>query len=311
MMKIFQNLDIKILSVFSAVMLWIFVVGIENSVLILPESLDVHAVNMAKSLSLESPLPQVKLYVRVDQSSLKTVTRNDFDLTVDLSGLPAGDYQLPVIAESKNPQATVLKTDPAQIYVHLAPLAEKEVPVLITYKGSPLAGFTVSEVKSETAVASVSAAQNVLEKIKQVNAEIILTGTENTNLTQTVQLSFTELSDIPKDSIHISPAEISVTAIIIPQPQQKTVIVKPNVTGADATPELLSRIQTTPAQVVIQGDAALLAGIDSVPTIPLDAAFLLRKEGEPFEAGLTLPAGITLANPQEIIKIVLTKADTI
>jgi YbbR domain-containing protein len=194
------------------------------------------------------------------------------------------------------------------VYVHLAPLAEKEVPVVALYKGAPMAGFSVKEIKTDTHTVTVSAAQNILDKIQQVKAEIILNGSEDTNISQTVQLAVAELSDVPKESIHINPSELSVTAIIVPQLQQKTVMIKPDITGNGVTDELTKMVEISPAQAAIQGEAGDLASIEFVQTIPLELTLLQRMDA-PFEIGLTLPEGVTLVNPQEVIKVMLKKAD--
>ncbi len=306
MIKLFHNLHLKILALFAGVILWIFVVGIENSVFILPESLELKTLNMSKSISVETVLPQIKVYVRVDQNSLKTVTKNDFAVSLDLNGLSAGDYQLPVQAESKNPQATVLKTEPATVSIRLVPLAEKEVPVTTSYKGSPMTGFNVKEVTSATTTVHIAAAKSILDRITFVQAEIILNGAEDADVTQTVLLSIPELNGVPKENFHIDPEELSISAVIVPQLQQKIVTIKPVITGSTVTAELMQRVQVLPATVAIQGESTDIKNIETIDTIPVDAAFLERHD-QPFEIGLVLPKGVSFVNAAEIIQITLKK----
>ena len=82
--KILKNWELKILALVSAIVLWFFVVGIENNSYQFPEQIDIHAVNVPPDMTVTNDLGKATIRIQADQSMIKNLTADDFDISVDL-----------------------------------------------------------------------------------------------------------------------------------------------------------------------------------------------------------------------------------
>src|SRR3990170_4684793 len=93
-----ENVGLAALSVVLAFALWIFVTDTENPTRtgVLPLDLTVEPVNVPADVALADELVTVRVRVRVAEDVWDSLTAADFEATVDLDGLSAGIYDLPV-----------------------------------------------------------------------------------------------------------------------------------------------------------------------------------------------------------------------
>jgi YbbR domain-containing protein len=303
MKKLFHNWRLKLIAVSAAVVLWFFVVGIENSVYLIPEPLTVKMENLGKSVSPSAPLPDVKIYVNARGGETKSLTKNDYEAYVDLSGLGAGSHDLPVLVTNQNAQFPVLKVDPATISVTLAPVGEKEVKLIVESKGAPAAGFTVKEVTTNQQRIKISAANNVLEKIDSLTVYAELSGTETSDVTQSVIPQLPPGLGIPDGTIQRNPEQVTVIAVITPVPGNKTVKIVPVLEGADAA-DLSGQIIAVPATVTVTGEEKKLKDLTEIKTSPVDVGLLINRD-LPLAVDLIMPEGVTRIDPNMAISVML------
>ncbi len=300
MIKPLQNLHLKVLSLLAAVVLWMFVVGIENVAYKFPENLDIRLINTGSDISVAMKIPQVGIYIKQDKELISTLTKNDFDVYVDLAGLGAGDYTLPVTVNAKSPQVRVMKIDPSAIRVKLAPSGEKQIKVEGTIVGKPATGFEVKELSYEFEKVRILGAQKYLDVIDKVQAKIILTGNETEDASQTVKLLLPDEYSDYADSITIVPEQILINVEIVSKQSQKKVPVVLQLANADNLDAWGKRIKLVPATVEISGDEKVIKGITSLQTEPVDVS-KLGTNASSFSAGLVIPQGIkTSGNVTEV-----------
>jgi YbbR domain-containing protein len=304
MIKPLKNWHLKILALLSAIILWLLVVGLDNSIFLFPDELDIQVKNIGSNVSLGTNLPPVKVYIKVEKEIFKTITKNDFDTYVDLVDLTTGEHTVPVVVTPRNSQVVVLKVEPKTVDLFLAPLSEKEVPVEISYSGTPKIGYAIKEITSETKKVKISGAQSALDKISGVKAELVLGGTETVDLNQNVAISIPVIPDLPKESVKSSPEQIVVSAKIVGEIKQKVVSIKPDITGLNDPQLLKDKIVLSPSQVVIQGEEKALKDIESIDTKPVDINILLQKT-VPQNLELLLPDKVSLLNPDEKVTIII------
>jgi YbbR domain-containing protein len=301
-----NNWHLKILALLAAILLWFFVVGIENTVYLFPEEIEVKVSNLDKSIGLAASLPSIKVYIKADQDTIKTLNKSNFHPYVDLSGLTQGEYSLPVHVSSDNPQVTILKTVPDRVAVRLAPIAEKEVPINVTSNGIPKTGYSLKEIKVETKTAKVSAPQNLLDKIESVNAEVLLDGTETNEINKNVVLTVSAINGLPKDSIKINPEQIIAIVVIGREQFEKTVKIVPQFTELGNSEEFIKSSIINPTEVKVLGTVEVLSRITEIQTEPVSVEYISGKTF-PVEVKVILPEGITFLNPNQKITIFLDK----
>lgn len=215
MKSLLNNWQLKLLSFFTAAILWIFVVGIENTVYLFPESLDIKLLSLGKTFSIQEKLTPIKLYIRAEGDIKKTLNKNDFEVSVDLTGKQSGTYNLPVLVSTSNPKITIVKVDPAEVKVTVVPIMEKQVKILSKANGKPLNGYHLLGVESKLNTVKIKAGQATLDKIQQVEAIISLNGTEDTTFKQTVSLTLPESLGITPENVIIDPESIELKANIV------------------------------------------------------------------------------------------------
>lgn len=304
MIKPFHQIHLKLLALLAAFTLWFVVITVENTVYKFPEKVELKTLNLSKNVSLESTLPAVDVYLRVDKEDMKKITKNELDIYLDLSELEAGERTVPVIALSKSPLAQVLKTEPAEVKIKISPVIEKEVDVKIMIEGKPRDGYKVDKTEILSEKVTVSGAQNVIDMLDYIEGKIILDGTQTETLKQSVQLSVPGSLRVSQQLLTFNPAEILVEVTIVSELEEKVVAVKPRFFSENDRNSFESKIEITPETVKVSAGKEVLENLNSLETNPLEISALIRNGS--IETGLSLPEGVALVDPMQKITVKFT-----
>ena len=93
-----ENSGLAVLSIVLAFGLWIFVTDAENpeQTKVLPVDIPVRPVNRPSDVAVADTLGNVRVRIRVEENVFDSLTKDDFQATVDLDGLTVGTYERPV-----------------------------------------------------------------------------------------------------------------------------------------------------------------------------------------------------------------------
>lgn len=296
-MSLFHNLQLKILAFFCAIILWFFVVGVENNTFRFPEELEVHAINTAQGLSVSNDLAKAKISIRGNPDIVKNLSKSDFEIFVDLKNRSAGEYQVPLLATSKNDRITVLRVEPSTLRARLEEISEKEVKIKVIFIGKPKKGYVVKEVKMKNQTAKIKAGESIVDKITTVTAEIKLDGSESANFTTNAPLTLAENKNFSTKNVTITPQMIEAEIILAAELQQKTVIVKPVLKGAVEPGSLTKKLLIEPVTVVVQGYEEILKNLNYLETEGVSLEMLKGSE-KPLSAKLIVPQDVALLDPE-------------
>jgi YbbR domain-containing protein len=297
-----KNWQLKILAVISAIILWLFVVGTENTVSLFPQELDIELVNIDENVGISDTLPKVKIYIKADKEMIKNLTVKDFTAQIDLEDLTAGEYTLPVNVLSKNPQVSVIRAEPKEVRIKLSPRIEKEVDILTSYAGNPAVKYKVQSLKAEPDKVRITATQSVLDKIKNVEAKFVLDGAETETIEQKVTLTIPEKFNVPHETISINPSQVMVEAIIVPDIKEKEVPVKVTFNGTTDEEGWRQKVTLNPAKVKITGEN--FEEIEFIETAPIDINRLINSR-DIETVGLILPDNISLVDAEPVVTVSL------
>lgn len=289
-----KNWELKILALLAAVVLWFFVVGIENDSHLFQEEVEIQAINVPQGMSIVNELGKAKIRIRADQSLIKNLTANDFDLSVDLKKAAEGEQTLPVTATSRNNEVTVLKVDPSTVRVVLESVIEKDVKLKAVVSGNPAKGYGVQEVQVTPLTVKVSGGKTMLAGLTSINAEVKLNGSETANFKQNVILKLPDTVSA-SGTATLSPEQATVEVTIKEETQQKTLPVKPDLQGSVDLVTMSQKVVVAPEQVTVRGKPEALEQLTEIKTEPVSLEKL--KDG-PVKARLILPAGISLPESQ-------------
>lgn len=209
-MNIYKYLNIKVLAFLSAIILWFFVVGVENYVFVFPLELEVKVLNLHSDLRVKQKLPTVKVNYKSLEKNLNTPNISDFDVSINALGLSEGKYQLPLNYSSKNPKINIVSIEPEIVNIELIKLANKEVEVKSKVYGNPMKGFEVQKVSLKQKNIKIIGLQSNIDKINSLNIDIKLEGQEHTDFSRTINLTIPENIDLKPEDILFEPKTIQV-----------------------------------------------------------------------------------------------------
>lgn len=309
MIKPLNNFHLKLLALMAAIILWFIVITVENTVYLFPDDITVEVTNLGKNLSLAGEIPKVKLYLRIDKEDLKTLTKNDFKVFLDLKDAEAGERTVDIEASSTSTNVKILKVEPESIAITLAPTTEKEVSVKINVEGNPMKGYKVGNVVAQSDKVKISGAKNIIDSIDHVEAQLLLTGTEKSDLNQSVALTFSAADGAPQNLVTIAPDQMVVSAEIFSQLQQKEVVLIPGFKNDADRAIWADRIKITPAKLTIEGEADVLKEINSITTEPFEPGIL--KSNGSLQVRPNMPKDVSLVNKTETFTVTIANEPTI
>ncbi len=187
-MKIFRNMSIKALSLISALVLWFFVVGVENYVYLFPQPLAIKVVNLGQNVSVANEISPAQLRYKSTDGAINTLNVNDFDLYIDAKGLGEGEYQLPVHYNSKDSKINIVDVEPPLVALRLEAITSKDISLKTAVSGQPAKGFEVKEVKMDLEKVKLSGASSAITNIKEIGLKISLDGSENADFSRKITL---------------------------------------------------------------------------------------------------------------------------
>lgn len=207
-----QNIS-RILAVFLAVILWLFVTG-DNITRTTPVRKIITDVPLSYE-NLQPGLAVVKIPQTVDMTlegvprAFDELMESDLEAYLDLSELEAGTHQVQV--RGKAPRGlTLISLAPRQVEVIVEELQSGLFPVEVEFSGEPAAGWFKYSYSCHPPQVSLEAVQAVLEQIARVVIYIDLTNRHDRFETELAPLLL-NASGEEISGVAVTPPKISVT----------------------------------------------------------------------------------------------------
>jgi len=175
--------------------------------------------------------------------------------------------------------------------------------------GTPMRGYKIGSVVAQSDKVKISGAKNIIDSISQVEAQLLLAGTEKSDFNQSVALTSPSLSGVPQNLVTIMPDQLIVSAEILSEMEQKEVDFVPYFKSDADRAEWADRIKIIPAKIKIEGPPELLKTIDSLTMEPFKLS-ILDSSGS-LQVRPALPKDISLVNKDEVFTVTLANEPTI
>jgi YbbR domain-containing protein len=195
-----NNLVLKIMALFFAIVLWSYVLSETNPARdkVLPEvpitythQEQLDAQDLAISRSLSEQLEKVSVRVKVSQNYIKYLTPNSVQLTVDLSKInDIGEWTLDISATSANSNCTVVEVNPSTVTLTVDRKVTRTLPVAMEVAGSVTSGYYASDPVPEPDTVTLSGARADLE-----NASSAVCAVDISGLTSWIKKSWCDILD--------------------------------------------------------------------------------------------------------------------
>lgn len=189
--KIFDNLLFKILALLMAVLLWVVVVNIDDAVSYKKISgVKVNLINtdvltsQDQTIRVEEGTDTVNLTVYARSSVLKSLKAEDFSATADVKKdlLYDNMVKIGVSYVGSLPSSSIQKIeqDRSNVLVSIEKQVTEQFKVTAKYTGEPSDGLVLGSLVPEQSLVEITGPESVVEKIKQVVAEVDITGITGT-----------------------------------------------------------------------------------------------------------------------------------
>lgn len=299
------NLGTLILAFALAVVVWISAVTSENPNIVQTLTVPLEVVDQDRQLILVGEFTsQVRITVRATQSVWRRIEDSENAITawVDLSGLSAGTYDLPVrarINENFDP-SRIIETTPDMVAITLERLVSQEFPVRLEVSGEPARGYQRGVPARSPAFVTVSGREPLVTQVMEVRANLNISESRD-DIQSRVELVAYDPNGDPVEGVTITPGEVTVSIPITLQEAYRTLAVRPVTTGNIANGYRITNITVSPPSVLVfSGDPQLVKDLPGfVETVPLDITGA-EDDIETF-VQLALPAGISVVDDTTVL----------
>jgi YbbR domain-containing protein len=290
-----ENSGLAVLSIVLAFGLWIFVTDAENPERTVVPTVDipVEPVNVPPDVVVAEELATVRVRVRVEENVVDSLTKEDFQATVDVDGLTVGVYTLPVEVRPLTTRGNlrIVAVLPEEIDVRLAQLLSKTVPVKVEMRGTPASEFTLvgSDVETETAV--VAGPQEGVSAVTEVVASVDMEG-RTESFEGAVKLEPRNQQGVLVENVTVDPAAVDVQVEIEQTTFSRALAVSPVLEGAPRQGYNVVGIAADPLVVTVFGPETYIEAATTIPTQPVDVDD--ATEDVVRTVSLDLPTGVTV-----------------
>ncbi len=310
-----ENSGLAVLSVVLAFGLWIFVTDAEN-----PEqnhrlefSIPVRPVNVPADVVVTKVAQDVLVDVRVEESTFASLTKEDFQATVDLTGAAVGSYSPPVDVQALTTRGNLRVVDwnPREVGVTLAPLVSKPVPVALETTDSPPPDFELNRTKLAVETAIVSGAKEEVAKVTKAVASVdIKSRTESFDTT--VRLEARDQGGQLVHDVEVNPGVVDVSIGIEQKSFGRALAVSPQLKGTPRQGYNVLGVSVEPAVVTVFGSQTFVEQAVAILTQPVDiddaTSDVSRTVSLNLPTGTSVKGGINVTVKVKIIAVTSQQA---
>lgn len=290
-----KNIAAKIICVFAAIVLWIYVASGQSSVGKFPGDIQITAKNVPSGLVAIYDDKTVQVQIMAEQKVWKQLSADSFSAYVDLNGLSTGTYELSVNVASSVEGVQIISKTPDKIFVRLEKIVSKKVSVSPRTEGSAGEGLVAGNIELVPNNVDVSGPSSIVNNLAEAIAPIRLNG-ETADIEKNIPV--TAYSDDGKEvkDLTFTPSEVKAKIPIVKASNNKTVGIKALTSGAPKDGFYVSKISIVPATVDVTGPISLLSSINYIETAKID----INNTSSNFEkeVALTIPDGVGLQKGQ-------------
>ena len=302
--RITINLPILLTAVALAVAVWVLAVTttdpVEKRNYSRPVELEVAGLNA--DLIVTSELPEQVSLTLSAPSSIWTSELSNANVVrafLDLSGLEAGNYTLPVDLQIDAQPVKVDNYSPKEVEVRLEQLYTKDLSITLVQPSSPAVGYEAGAPKLSADTATVSGPSSQVEKVAEIRATLDISQAKE-DIDRDLELQALDENGLPVDNVTISPEKVNVTMAISQRGGYRNVSVKVLTSGQIASGYRLTNISSNPLVVTVySSDPELVNNLPGyIETQPLN----LTDAQEDLQVSLPLavPSGISVVGESTI-----------
>lgn len=269
---IINNIGIKLLALFSAIVVWIAIVNIEDPYKVRTFNVPVETVNEDALASvnkvyeiIEGSTAQVR--VKGKKSIVDRLRADDIRATADLSDLSAVNAVAIVPELKKNVSDEPILECNTVLKVSLEERASKQIKVTVVTEGTPQAGYSVGECLASPNMLEVTGGKAVIDKIDSVRVTVNVSGIGEDFKKRLTPVAYdADGKAIESSTLDYGVRRVRVNVHVL---KTKTIPVNIKITGKPASGYEFVDAECQPETIQVAGDKKELANISEV-NVPVD-----------------------------------------
>ncbi|MGI6361086.1 MAG: YbbR-like domain-containing protein [Bacillota bacterium] len=259
----------KIAAVALAVLLWIYVMQVQNPLTEQIYTVSLEPRNLAADYILSDQSYQIQVRVEGNKQFLDNTTAKDLEAYADFEGLEVGQHTVKVEVIAPE-QMEVVSVNPQKVTVNVEKLQTKSF-----YPEVKIAGKVEGDYMMLTPVVTpeqvkISGSASYLERIDQVYVTVDVSDLNNNFQRSLTIEAADDKGDVITQWLTVTPQFVDVFIPIISQAPEKLVPIEVAIVGEPASGYLMSRIIVEPSFLAIYGDLDTLLEIPNIVTAPID-----------------------------------------
>lgn len=300
-----RNTAPKLASLLFAVLLWIYVMDVENpEMLKVVKNVDITVIGIERLeannlVLLDNSFPAIDVTVKGRRSEVNSVERSDIRLTLDVGTLEQGKHTVLIERSSSLNAVSITALSRRSVDVTLDKLAEELKPVEITFKGEIKPGFLTEAAVPDPPMILVRGPETLVKQVARLQGEV-----ESSSVTAMTeaQIPIRPVTTAGKliEGVSVASRSVKTTLSLF---QVKTLTVNPTLTGKVPEGFEVADVQLNPATVSLKGTEALIKDFIFLKTKPINLSTFTQTATVNVE--LDLPEGIVASNLNEPLKALI------
>jgi YbbR domain-containing protein len=263
-----KNIDIKLLSVFLAIILWLYVVSGENPIVESFIDVSLTAANLKEDLVVKEFPSTVSVGIKGPKNIINNVSSHQITGIVNFSEInKVGQY----------PKRTeIIKIIPSEIKADIERILTKEVEVEYSLIGIPEKGYSLAEEpKIIPSKVKIIGAQSILESVKQEICTIDISGIKE-DFNKKIKINAIDVNGNEVKGVKIEPDAVEVSISLSLGYPEKILPVKPRIIGKPAPGYYISQILAKPDEIKIFGNYSKINNLEFLETIPINVSGITK-----------------------------------
>lgn len=292
-----RHLDLKLLALALAVLLWMAVAGEETVERGLRVPLELQ--QFPAGLELQGEVPTtVDVRVRGASGAVGRVSPGDIVAVLDLRNARPGRRLLQLKPEQVRAPfgVEVVQVTPATVAIVFEPSASREVPIVADVDGKPAPGYAVGRTTTDPASVEVVGPESSVKRVTEALTEPVSVAGARDRVIETVTIGVLDPAVRLKN-----PRPATVVVQIVPAPLERTIRARP-VHLLNLAANLSAQAVPDAVDVNLRGSGEALGGVepDDVTAFVDLAGLGSGQYMLQVHAGATPEAGITRIAPAEV-----------
>ena len=265
-----------------------------------PNTVKIETIGQDPNLVITNQISdEISISLNAPQSIWQKLIREDNSVraVVDLSGLGAGTYDVPVQIKIDTKPVKVASYTPETVTVNLEKIVTHKFDIHLVQTGEPAVGFTAHDPTADIKEATITGPESIVNKVKEIKATINVNGI-NKSMTQSVNLQALDENKNVIDNATVNPTDVTVTQEITQKGGFRNVVVRVNLKGQVASGYRVTNISVYPPIITVYSSAP--QRVNDLPGYVDTSEIILSGSKEDLDerVAINLPAGITVVGEQ-------------